>query len=305
MEKEYTKFKSSLQKCSILFLEQILTMDNTSILNWTDIKNNKWFMTSTGRKPPNWYLWIKKNEETIERTFLSNYDRTWVIKGDKFIHPSAYITYNGRGKKEFSIVCYYDSSTNNSIIGKIYQRNLTTKEITIHHYRPKFNPRYPDRIYFEKCLGCELNQQNRLRTNLWCTSTHFIEDLLIIEQSGQFCRDENRERYLIIDVNYIYQLTYKNHVYNTNVEYWKMHNQLAVKRPPLTHAKDIIKYIERSTAQNDLMKIRRSNEDSCQFEFYTDGSLINQGTMNSNITCGFIQVGDRAPYSEFTTNIEL
>ena len=64
-------------------------------------------------------------------------------------------------------------------------------------------------------------------------------------------------------------------MYNTNVEYWKMHNQPAVKRPPLTHAKDIMKYIERSTAQNDLMKIRRSNEDSCQFEFYTDGSLIN------------------------------
>ena len=69
MEKEYTKFKSSLQKCSILFLEQILTMDNTSILNWTDIKNNKWFMTSTGRKPPNWYLWIKNNEETIIAVF--------------------------------------------------------------------------------------------------------------------------------------------------------------------------------------------------------------------------------------------
>ena len=77
-------------------------------------------MTSTGHKLPNWYLWIKNNEETIKRTFLSNYDRTWVIKGDKFNHPSAYITYNGQGKKEFSIVCYYDSSTNNSINGKIY-----------------------------------------------------------------------------------------------------------------------------------------------------------------------------------------
>ena len=66
-----------------------------------------------------------------------------------------------------------------------------------------------------------------------------------------------------------------------------------------------MKYIERSTAQNDLMKIRRSNEDSCHFEFYTDGSLINQGTMNSNMTCGFIQVRDRAPYSKFTTNIKL
>src|SRR6266542_3826962 len=32
---------------------------------------------------------------------------------------------------------------------------------------------------------------------------------------------------------------------------------------------------------------------------------LNQGIMNSNMTCGFIQVGDRASYSEFTTNIEL
>src|SRR4051812_18050202 len=61
----------------------------------------------------------------------------------------------------------------------------------------------------------------------------------------------------------------------------------------------IIKYVTHSTARNDLLTIFEQNKPFSRFEFYTDGSLIDFGTQQCNMTCGFIQVADTANYSEF------
>ena len=57
--KEYNKFKYQLRKDSIIFLEQILTIDKTELLTWKEIKKKK-IKTTKLVKPTNWYKKIKE-----------------------------------------------------------------------------------------------------------------------------------------------------------------------------------------------------------------------------------------------------
>ena len=143
-----------------------------------------------------------------------------------------------------------------------------------------------------------MNTENQNHYMEYCRINIEFEDLIIFNNNGT--KKKNGRKYIPCQVNYVNNLAIFNYNYNRNIEFWT-NNNLRINEED----KNLItKYIERSETRNELIRIQKQNEKSRRFEFYTDGSLIEPGTENCNMTSGFIQVGETAEFSQFATNIE-
>ncbi len=116
--KDYNKFKYQLRKDSIIFLEQILTIDKTELLTWKEIK--KKIKTTKSIKPTNWYKKIKE-KITIDNNNLRlkneyNYvnNGIWEFKEIDNFRPSTFRKYSNK-----PFLAYYNFNINSTIIGKL------------------------------------------------------------------------------------------------------------------------------------------------------------------------------------------
>src|SRR5260363_347941 len=158
---QYTTFKRQLRSKHILFLEQLTSYDNTTLLSWSHISSR--ILNLIPGKIPNWFL-------TLENKILSNTTTRYICSSLQLsnINSLSFQTGHFNTKSKPWLISYSDQEI---IIGKARRFNNTTNTISITHwniqsdYSITFLYSTPD-IHCTPCPECSLNL-NRIQST--CT----------------------------------------------------------------------------------------------------------------------------------------
>jgi ribonuclease HI len=264
---QYITFKKQLKRLNLLFLEQLCSMDNTTLLDWKHI-SPRVLQLSRGRKP----LWFT----TLEDKVLAHRNYRFLLPHYQQPGPNifAYSTYYIPKRLKPWLITFNDEEI---IIGKIRKYLPDTNEVSITHWQTDMiadsNNYYPlPTVNSEPCPGCHLNS-NRITSA--CTIN--IHTISAVQFFGRIFN-----RFLDFKANYL-DLIYS----------------LAIKRPlhiPATLPSIIIDnssiedIFQASNATCKLKEIACHNSTLQTLTFYTDGSVISIGTNQCTMGIGWVQV---------------
>ncbi|CAB4385505.1 unnamed protein product [Rhizophagus irregularis] len=296
----YSKYRMRLREKNILFLDQIISGDTSRLLLWKEILIKAYIPVFPQRKETKWYSDIR-NLITSDGVHL-NYDITQLF-GARVDNVKEARSYNITKKNRSLLIAVYNSQFNSVVIGKIQGIDETQRPI-IKHFHIDMSRCTDTHTYIYQCMeyGCAANASLSIRSP--CTFSADWECLVPLLTDSQFAPSQltNLIEFNIFNIfdfakkkyDIIHQALTQNHVIS-----------------PQSQDNIILDLLDSSTSRNDLLAIQRTlapfdNNNYYIFEFYTDGSLIELGTEQCNISCAFAQISDLfdIPHVEFYSTID-
>jgi ribonuclease HI len=243
-----------------------------------------------------WYYWVK------EKITINN----WIIPEIyyKFSNKREEMNYKlenlqidiNTSKTDSSYGIFYSNTYRTTFLGSLFKKQQTEKKIIIKH---KFIEAIDQgSLIYRNCEGCFLKNCKYNSASCYIEIEKY-EDFLIIN-NNYIKKKQNK---IEGDIELFKQLAI--YLYNYN-NFYRPQKELRPNSYINNPQKDslITKYIERTSTRNELYKIQEEFKKSKTFEFYTDGSLIEQGTINCALSCAFKQIGKNAPVRSFATELE-
>ncbi|CAB4442142.1 unnamed protein product [Rhizophagus irregularis] len=146
----FIKSLKLLKNRSIMFLEQITTLDGKSLINWKDLKFRSFSQSMALALIPYWFTYIKNISLLPDSHLLLPNLQTpsaHNFKGITITHPS----FDNRVK---GWTVFWVDRFNSSFFGKIIKKDTEKKKIYIQHFSPS---RQNNLTFFDPCHGCILN----------------------------------------------------------------------------------------------------------------------------------------------------
>ena len=262
---KYITFKKQLRRLNLLYLEQLCTSDNTTLLEWYHLSPRISHLPK-GRKP----IWFTELENiTLENQYYRSLKPQYQHQGT---NPFAYNTYNIPKKHKPWLITFNDKEI---IIGKIRKRLTNSNQISITHWQTDINIHntnyYPlQPINFVPCSGCHLNSQ---RLTSACTIN--TSSITSAQFFGRIISNSVK-----INANYLDLLS-------SAAIKWPSPNLILPPMPTIPISNFISSAIfEASETTNELNQISLNNSLQNSFNFYTDGSVIDIGTNNCTMGIG-------------------
>ena len=277
---KYNTFKQQLRHKNILYLEQLCSADNNTLLDWSHL-SPRLLHIPKGKKPL-WFTYLENSilNNNTHRTIFPHLQPTG-------INPFAYQT-NVFSKNDKPWVLTY--LNNNIIIGQVRKTLSQSNKISITHWQhnidtstPYYYPLPP--ISCTPCQGCNLNSH---RITSCCT----LEVSTIL--STHFLGRKKANKQLNLNANYI------DLIRSTDIK----HPSYIPPLPTINIIDSIISNIfHESEASKKLTHIALSNSTQHQFTFYTDGSVKQIGTVHCSMGIGWVQVYNSHAIQSFSAQI--
>ena len=277
---KYNTFKQQLRHKHILYLEQLCSANNNTLLDWHHL-SPRILHIPKGRKPT-WFTYLEDTilDNNSLRTILPHFQ-------PKGLNPFAYQT-NPIPKTHKPWVLSY--LNDNIVIGQIRKTFSKTNTISITHWQHNIDTStlnsYPlPPITCTPCQGCSLNSN---RISSCCT----LEVSAIL--STQFLGRKKANKQLNLNANYI------DLIQSTIIK-------KATEIPPTPSINLIDSSIPTIFINNDassqLTQAALANLLQHQFTFYTDGSVKQLGTNQCSMGIGWVQVHDDQIIQSFSAQI--
>ena len=278
---KYSTFKQQLRHKQILYLEQLCSTDNTTLLTWQHI-SPRLLHLPTGRKP----LWFSYLEDTI----LSHNEQRTILPtiSPQGFNPFAYQTIHiPKSLKPWTLTL----QNNEIIIGQVRKTFRKTNTISITHWQHNMNlsqaNQYPlPPIQCSRCPGCHLNSSRVLN----CCTLEVPAAL-----STQFLGRRSINKQLKFNANYI------DLIYSSAIK-----QPITIPPPPTIHITDTLTSVlfQDNPASLDLLHIAHTNAGQYDFTFYTDGSVIDIGTNQCSMGIGWVQIHSDQIIHKFTAQLQ-
>ena len=259
---EYPKIASSLRKYSLLFLEQLLTINCSSFLPFNFLFHRLPFVKL--RRPPKWYNLLKSNLCHPQKNCINPISNIPNI--NPFIFLPLYKPPSDMRKKP--IIASIISS---ELI--IVKRSSST---LYRHY--KLNNNNTNTI--SPCEGC---QRSIYSTNAPCTIKNLSNQILLATKRLPSSSSTYQLKIDKTDIIYLIQHT-------NNTQLIPIDNHIISNTPALTNNQLIQSILTTSPLQNILSSYAIKNQSSKFLTFYTDGSLSQFGQQNIKLSCAWIQI---------------
>ncbi|PKC53349.1 hypothetical protein RhiirA1_543229 [Rhizophagus irregularis] len=295
----YSKHKERLREKKILFLDQIISGDKSRLLLWKEILIKAYIPIFSQRRETKWYSDIR-SLITLDGVHLNhNITQLFGARVDNVEETRSYdIT-----KKNRSLIAFYNPQFNSVLIGKIQGIDETQRPV-IKHFHVDMSRCTDTHTYIYQCMeyGCAANAS--LSTRSPCTFSADWECLVPLLTDSQFAPSQLTN---LIEFNIFNIFDFAKKKYDI------IHRALTQNHviSPQLQENIILDLLDSSTSRNDLLIIQRTlapfdNNNYYIFEFYTDGSLIELGTEQCNISCAFAQISDLfdIPHVEFYSTID-
>ena len=278
---KYKTFKQQLRHKQILYLEQLCSADNQTLLSWKHLSPRLHHLP-TGKQP----LWFTSVEETIienniHRSILSNYQ-------PQGINAFAYYTCHIPLKPQSWFLTYFNQ---NIIIGKARRYFKHSNSISITHWSTNIDTSqsqlYPlSPISCMPCPGCNLNT-NRISSA--CTIK------ISATLSTLFYGRIQPNKQLNLNANYI------DLILSTAIKH-----PLTIPTPPTLNISDCLVsdlFLSNQTSLS-LQSIAQNNYNYASFIFYTDGSVKNICTNQCSMGIGWVQLHNNQIVHEFSAQLK-
>jgi ribonuclease HI len=288
--KEFEKYKKSLSKYNIFYIDQLSTIDGQYLINKHDIRSRNYSKIQRIIKIPRWFTYAINNWTTgLNQQLLPKYTTppTSSYKGYRINFPMA--------KNE--IFAYYNENTHTTLLGKIKKINNDSSTVSLSHCFYISNNW--DETIIQNCNGC--NYRNISSNTSWTIPCNIIisHHLGIIIPSHATKKRYHQNDTLHIgarilkiskyDIQLMAQLKYYliNNIPLPNIS--NTPQQTIIKNPKYKNWDIIYRLIHtQSPVYDRLIRIRNSLPSSFSFDIYTDGSLIDIGKESVSMSSGFI-----------------
>jgi ribonuclease HI len=285
--KQFLYFNSQLRNKQILYLEQLSTADNSTLLTWQHI-SPRINQLPKGKKP-SWFKYLESkilvdtNSRLIQHNFRSTYNNNFSsTTGD----------YSKTCKPWLLTI----NNNNEIIIGKARKHNSSLHLTTITHWNLNIDPNITEyyplvNIQGSPCLGCDKNSQN-----IKGQCTFNIPTNLAIKFLGR--KEKNNSQLLNLNANYL------DLVYSIAIRY-PLSTPLILPSIPIDNS-IIFKVFNSNFASLSLHKIAIANLNSPSLSFYTDGSVIGICSDQCSAGIGWVQVdSNNLIIQSYSAQIEL
>ena len=281
----YNIFKKQLKIKNILYLDQLTTMDNSTLLKWEHLSPRIGYLPKG--KIPTWFKYL-------ENTLIEN-SVTRKLTQQPVLTSNNYFSYTTRHFSKKHKPWLITNNNNNSItIGKarLFNAQLNTISIThwIHNIDYTYIEYYPTpSLTCSPCSGCNLNS-NRIKNQ--CTFD--ISATLSTQFWGRKISN-NPNTLLKFNANYL------DLIYATA-------NRHPIHLPPtpniLIYNNPIFELFDSNSSSFELNTIATSNFNSTNLTFYTDGSVRNLMTNHCSMGIGWVQVENNIITNSFAAQIQ-
>ena len=278
----YATFKKQIRHHHLLFLDQLLTFDNSCLLDWKHIspRLNK----IPKGKIPSWFALLENKilNHSYERTLYPNLQ----------LSQSNYYSYTtghplSKNAKPWLITILNDQI----IIGKARRKPTASDYTLITHWQCSFGTHatqlYPIQTMLTfPCTNCSLN--SNIITNK-CT--------ILIPTSHA--------------TKFFGRINLSNKSINLNANYLDLIYSLAIRNPThipptpnITIFPQIPNIFQSSIALDNLQTIAHNNSNSTELTFYTDGSVRDLGSSQCSMGIGWIQLVNQTITHTFQAQIK-
>ncbi|GBC00137.1 hypothetical protein RclHR1_03760001 [Rhizophagus clarus] len=296
-----SKYSTILRSRQIMFVEQIISGDKRRLLNWTDICNKHYFQSIPGRgnKEEKWYMDIQKLITVDGLNIKPQIYNKFTTFFDNIEETKSYDI----EKQDKSLSVVYSPQHNSILFGKV-QRFIDENNILLRHYHADMSQSTSTSTHVTICDDtlCAANTVNRSSMGV-CAFTANPKHIVPLLSAAKFTKEDVKRRKMInFNIFNLFDQAKKKYVLS----------QSTLTRNHVIRQNNIIlELLEPGLSRNELLIIQRKfaifdNPNCCIFEFFTDGSLIELGTEQCNISCAFAHL-DRSfgiPQVEFYTTID-
>jgi ribonuclease HI len=269
---QYFKITSSLKKHSILFLEQLLSCDCSTLLPTNMLFHRLPF--SKFRKPPKWYNTLKSQLCDSQNNHLNPIPDLPHI--NPFIFPSLYIPSNDMRHKP--IVASMTNS--NLIIAKRISSTLY-RHYTLNENTNTVSP----------CTGC---QKSIYSPNAPCTIANINNQIYLA--CKRLSSSTYKLKIKISDVIYLIQNI-------NNTQPIAVNNNISLDTSNSTNSQLIQSIFTSFPLQNILSSHTINNQSAQSLIFYTDGSISKFGQQDIKLSCAWIQIKDGNIQQSFSCSL--
>ncbi|CAG8669182.1 11380_t:CDS:2 [Rhizophagus irregularis] len=279
----FIKSLKVLRNRFLMFLEQITTLDGKSLINWEDLKFRPYSQSMALVFIPSWFKYIKTHSLLPNSYSLPPELQTSSahnFKGIFITHPS--FDNNIKGWTTFWVDRF-----NSPYFGKIIKKDTIKKKIYVQHF---LLSRQNNLTFFDPCHGCVLNNHQNgdcifiiPHTDLVLIPKNTITQATVRPRMSFDLRD------LFQQARFLFQFNRRLISFYQDSIFVKQHNNI------------ITRYIDFSESRNDLLRIQQQLSDTSTLTFYTDGSLIDNGSESCSMSFGFAQACDLSPKVLFTS----
>ncbi|PKY32287.1 hypothetical protein RhiirB3_450369 [Rhizophagus irregularis] len=170
---------------------------------------------------------------------------------------------------------------NSPYFRKIIKKDTIKKKIYVQHF---LLSRQNNLTFFDPCHGCVLNNHQNgdcifiiPHTDLVLIPKNTITQATVRPRMSFDLRD------LFQQARFLFQFNRRLISFYQDSIFVKQHNNI------------ITRYIDFSESRNDLLRIQQQLSDTSTLTFYTDGSLIDNGSESCSMSFGFAQACDLSP----------
>ncbi|CAB5337802.1 unnamed protein product [Rhizophagus irregularis] len=282
----FIKSLKVLRNRFLMFLEQITTLDGKSLINWEDLKFRPYSQSMALVFIPSWFKYIKTHSLLPNSYSLPPELQTSSahnFKGIFITHPS--FDNNIKGWTTFWVDRF-----NSPYFRKIIKKDTIKKKIYVQHF---LLSRQNNLTFFDPCHGCVLNNHQNgdcifiiPHTDLVLIPKNTITQATVRPRMSFDLRD------LFQQARFLFQFNRRLISFYQDSIFVKQHNNI------------ITRYIDFSESRNDLLRIQQQLSDTSTLTFYTDGSLIDNGSESCSMSFGFAQACDLSPKVLFTSTCQ-
>jgi ribonuclease HI len=301
MQDLWKVIKDKLRRHSILFLEQLTSLNGQQLLRWKSIMRKVFIDKAAIRKP----LWFYQ----LEFKVLSNIDLRTVHQ--QYIESSTNmkgnsLTFPLRDNRKQDWVVIWNSIINKSILGRIVKKYQNTNTFIIEHWIIDESEVTCTLPTLKKCQGCIINNEmfnvipGSVGDKEYCCTNIYTADDAIIFQTRHSKKISKSEYIFDVSIYEIYQWAEFHMKFFYNFILYK-DDFVSL---PLIEINKLLKFTNKGPIQKELFTIQHNLQNATNLEFYTDGSLIDFGKEFMSMGFAFVQTHNSAPKIEFKASLE-
>jgi ribonuclease HI len=287
-QKDFISNRKSLQNNSIMFLDQITTINGTALSEWKVVKRKSF--TPNTQRTPRWFT-------ILEQSLIVKFDGKRLIQ-QQYITPSLHFKGNpvifpsmNNGSKPW--VTTWIDRYNMTFFGKVIAKNQLTQTVTLEHWIIDTTLSLISQPVIKKCTGCNIFAHD----NNDCIITTPFNSALIINTIKKI----NENLYLIDTPLYeITQLTQYNWLFMDHRLNFNLGNSIIQQPNPNL----IYRFVESGPIRNQLISHQNSFSSATNLTFYTDGSVINLETEYVSMSSAYLQTNVNAPNLQLSFTFE-
>jgi ribonuclease HI len=289
----------SLRNQSILYMEQLTSLDGRSLLTWNLIMRKSFIVSRSFRSP----IWFRRLEAAVlpfadSRLLHADFCTTVAtsMKGT-VLSPSLPSVTRSR-----DWVAIWNPILQSVSLGRSISPSHSPDTILIEHWF--ISASTASSFTLSRCSGCSIHNPDYAVNNsrlFSCINIFTLSDSILISSIPSDVKK-------LSSSSFLFSLPLFDILQKADFHMKFSYNLLPYYEPlvPSMRLSDnfLTRFISKGRSLQELSTIQSRFSSSSRLEFYTDGSLIRQNSLDSNLSCAFIQTYGFAVPTTFCAQLE-